>query len=153
MIFKLNFKAQNILTGADLAHEFMRSYLGCILEKSSFTYTDLDPVSIFNHISSTFLSDCLVKNYVSINLITPKWRFSKLNATTFKGVPRTVFYNTYKVNSFTPPEVCRTLVHEYGGHIMGFNHGNNFNQSSVKKLESVPIWLGSQAYDWTKGRS
>lgn len=152
MIFKLNFINPAILRGADLAQEFCETELGIILTKNSFTFTEQTPEQIFNWVSSQFMADVQAKNYVSISEIYPRWRFTKMNATTFKNIPRSIFFNAYKHQGRRASGTCGTIIHEYAGHIMGYGHGNNFNQGSVEKQNSFPIWIGNQAERWARGR-
>lgn len=148
MIFRISTKFNNhekafLGRSRDDAEDFLKHKLSVILGQSSFTFTDDTPERVFNHLASEVTN---YKNGRVPTLVEP-WKplnpWTSAIATTFKDKPGVIFINVRKINQRSAREYAATMVHEFC-HLAGYGHGSNYNQGSVEKLQSVPIWLAAQ---------
>ena len=126
----------------DIAEDFLYHKLGAILEVSIFTFTDDKPETVFNKIASECTAYHNGKAPVLVEPWTPWNPWTSAIATTKSNAPGVIFINTRKINQRSAKEYAATFLHEFC-HIVGYGHGDNFNQDKEPKLSSVPIKLAS----------
>jgi len=129
---------------AELSARYFHLGRDNIKNVSRFTYTTMSSYEVWQFIAGNHIfTECVVKPW------RPKWRWTSAIATTFAKEPGVVYINMYKIDSRNMFDYVATLTHE-SLHILGFNHGNNFNQHKEPKFSSVPIYVAKLAKEWAE---
>lgn len=114
------------------------AFLADLAAFPKYTYTDKTPAQVAE--AYRVISPITIKTYRTKN------PFSAAIATTFKGEPGVVYFNTRK-NPRPMTAMVNTAIHE-GGHAIGFGHGDN---SPGGKEDSVNYRAGTIAERHVEG--